>query len=134
VQKGHHLLVDCRNVARELCSRDALFLDVMARAASRAGMHVISQIRYKFGQDSAPGFTAIVMLDESHVSAHTYADLGLIAMDVFTCGSTDPRKILKYIREELDLGDVTVTEIGRFVVPDEEDLAEDRQLASVMVG
>ena len=89
MQKGHHLLVDCRNVARELCSNDAHFLDVMARAASRAGMHVISQIRYKFGQDSPPGFTAIVMLDESHVSAHTYADLGLIAMDVFTCGSTD---------------------------------------------
>ena len=133
MQKGHHLLVDCRNVARELCSNDALFLDVMARAASRAGMHVISQIRYKFGQDSAPGFTAIVMLDESHVSAHTYADLGLVAMDVFTCGATNPRKILKYIQKELDLGDVTVTEVARFVLPDAVDLAEDRQLASAAV-
>jgi S-adenosylmethionine decarboxylase len=89
----------------------------MARAARRAGANVISQIRYKFGQDSPPGFTAIVMLDESHCSAHTYADLGLIAMDIFTCGHTDPRFILQQIREEVDLGDVTIIEVPRFAVP-----------------
>lgn len=117
MQKGQHLLVDCRNVAPELCANDGLILDVMARAARRAGANVISQIRYKFGQDSPPGFTAIVMLDESHCSAHTYADLGLIAMDIFTCGHTDPRFILQQIREEVDLGDVTIIEVPRFAVP-----------------
>lgn len=90
----------------------------MARAARRAGANVISQIRYKFGQDSPPGFTAIVMLDESHCSAHTYADLGLIAMDLFTCGHTDPRFILQQIREEVNLGDVTVIEVPRFATPE----------------
>ena len=55
------------------------------------------------------------MLDESHCSAHSYADDGMIAMDVFTCGKTDPRDVLKYIREEIDLGDVTVVEMPRFV-------------------
>jgi S-adenosylmethionine decarboxylase len=94
---------------------DARVLDVMARAAKNAGSTVISQIRYKFGPDSPPGFTAIVMLDESHCSAHCYADLGLLAMDVFTCGKTDPWDVLRYIREEIDLGDVTVDEQLRFV-------------------
>ncbi len=116
MHKGKHLLVDCRNVARELCLNDRLVLDVMARSAERAGATVVSQIRYKFGQESPPGFTAVVMLDESHCSAHTYADLGLIALDVFTCGNTEPRDVLRYIREELDLGDVTVKECGRFTV------------------
>ena len=114
MHKGKHLLIDCRNVARAVCLDDKLVLNAMARAAERAGATVISQIRYKFGQDSPPGFTAIVMLDESHCSAHTYADLGLIAMDVFTCGSTEPREVLRYIREEVDLGDVTVREELRF--------------------
>ncbi len=118
MQRGQHLLVDCRNVAPELCSNDGLILDVMARAAKRAGANVISQIRYKFGQDSPPGFTAIVMLDESHCSAHTYADLGLIAMDIFTCGHTDPRFILQQIREEVDLGEVTLIEVPRFSLPE----------------
>jgi S-adenosylmethionine decarboxylase len=106
--------MDCHNVARELCLNDKLVLDVMARSAERAGATVVSQVRYKFGIDSPPGFTAVVLLDESHCSAHTYADLGLIAMDVFTCGNTNPRDVLRYIQEELDLGDVTITEVGRF--------------------
>ncbi|MCL5269491.1 MAG: adenosylmethionine decarboxylase [bacterium] len=119
MQKGHHLLVDCRNVASELCTNDALILDVMARAARRAGANVISQIRYKFGQDSPPGFTAIVMLDESHCSAHTYAELGLIAMDIFTCGKTDPRLVLQYIRDEVDLGEVSIRDVPRFLIDDQ---------------
>jgi len=56
------------------------------------------------------------MLDESHCYAHSYADLGLIAMDMFTCGSTNPRDVLFYLREEVDLGDVRVREFGRFAV------------------
>jgi len=91
----------------------------MARAATRAGANVISQVRYHFGHNSPPGFTAMVLLDESHVSAHCYADLGLIALDVFTCGETDPRDVLRYIRDEVDLGDVTICEMPRFPLPAE---------------
>ena len=126
MHKGKHLLIDCQNVARELCLNDALVLDVMARAAQRAGATVISQVRYRFAPDSPPGFTAIVMLDESHCSAHSYADLGLVAMDIFTCGDTQPRDVLHYIQEELDLGDVSVREVLRFEVSsmhDEPELA-----------
>jgi len=118
LEKGHHILIDCRNVPRDVCLDDGKMLDVMARSAAKAGMHVISQVRYHFGHNSAPGFTCVCLLDESHVSAHTYADLGLIALDVFTCGKTNPAKILDYMREELDLGDVTVKTMPRFLLPD----------------
>lgn len=120
MEKGHHILIDCRNVPRDVCLDDGKMLDVMARSAAKAGMHVISQVRYHFGHNSAPGYTCVCLLDESHVSAHTYADLGLIALDVFTCGKTDPARILDYMREELDLGDVTVKKMPRFFLPDEE--------------
>ncbi|HOD51697.1 MAG TPA: adenosylmethionine decarboxylase [Candidatus Hydrogenedentes bacterium] len=127
--KGRHLLIDCRNVAREVCLNDKLVLNAMARAAERAGATVISQVRYKFGQDSPPGFAAVVMLDESHCSAHSYADLGLIAMDVFTCGKTNPRDVFFYLQEELNLGDVQVREAGRFAV--NEDAEEGTVLPSL---
>lgn len=134
MQKGHHLLVDCRNVAREICLNDENLLDIMARAAKRAGPTVISQIRYKFGQDSPPGFTCIVMLDESHISAHTYADLGLIALDVFTCGKTDPNDVLKYILEEVDLGDVSVRDMPRFMTEDDQTADEQAELNIVSLA
>ena len=112
--KGKHLLVDCRNVSRDVCLNDGAMLAAMARGAKRAGANVISQVRYQFGHNSPPGFTAVVVLDESHCSCHTYADLGLIALDVFTCGRTDPQDVLHFIREEIDLGDVSIREMPRF--------------------
>lgn len=114
MHKGQHLLIDCREVSRELCLDDKLLLKAMAEAAEEAGSTVISQIRYKFGIDSPPGCTAIVMLDESHCSVHTYADLGLIAMDVFTCGTTDPRQIWENLRSRLGLTHYTVSCVHRF--------------------
>jgi S-adenosylmethionine decarboxylase len=112
--RGKHLLIDCRHVSREVCLDDKAVLKAMAKSAERAGATVISQVRYHFGHNSPPGFTAMVLLDESHCSAHSYADLGLIALDVFTCGNTDPYDVLQYMQEELDLGEVTVREVGRF--------------------
>ena len=114
MERGTHLLIDCTKVPRSVCLDDARMLDAMARAAKRAGANVVSQVRYQFGHNSPPGFTAVVMLDESHCSAHTYADLGLIALDVFTCGSTDPKDVLAFIREEIDLGEVTIRDVPRF--------------------
>jgi S-adenosylmethionine decarboxylase len=117
-QKGRHLLIDCVGVSRELCLDDRSVLAGMAKAAEKAGATVISQVRYHFGHNSPPGFTAFVLLDESHCSAHSYADLGLIALDLFTCGNTDPNRVLHYLRQELDLGEVSVREFERFLTPD----------------
>jgi len=91
-------------------------LDALVDASRRAGATVISQARYHFGHDSAAGFTAVVLLDESHCSAHSYADEGLLAIDIFTCGSTDPNDVLTHLRELVDLGEVHVREMSRFKV------------------
>lgn len=112
--QGHHLLIDCRNVPRETCLDDGGMLAAMARAATRAGATVISQVRYRFGASSPPGFTAVVLLDESHCSAHTYADAGMIALDLFTCGSTDPLHVLEYLREDVELGEIMIRQVDRF--------------------
>ena len=114
LHQGKHLLIDCGSVSREVCLDDRHMLDVMARAATRAGANVISQVRYHFGHNSPPGFTAVVLLDESHISAHCYADTGQIALDIFTCGSTAPQNVLDYILEEIDLGTVKFSEVSRF--------------------
>ncbi|GIT42033.1 MAG: hypothetical protein Ct9H300mP10_10430 [Methanobacteriota archaeon] len=42
------------------------------------------------GSETPPGFAAVVLIDESHVSAHCYSESGLLAIDIFTCGDSDP--------------------------------------------
>ena len=124
LHKGQHLLIDCREVPSELCLDDQALLDVMSRAAKLAGSTVISQIRYKFGADSPAGCTCIVMLDESHCSVHTYADLGLMAFDVFTCGTTDPCRVWDIIRKELGILNADVRMVDRFTVESVVDIDE----------
>ena len=115
MQRGKHLLIDCHDAPRELCLDDRLLLETMAQAAQECGATVVSQIRYQFGQNSPPGCTAIVMLDESHCSVHTYADLGLMAFDVFTCGSTDPQDVWLHVQRRLGIEQADVRMVQRFV-------------------
>lgn len=120
MHKGQHLLIDCSEVPRSLCLNDQLLLESMADAARSAGATVISQIRYQFGNNSPAGCTAIVMLDESHCSVHTYADLGLLALDVFTCGDTDPNEIWENLQGILGIKKAHLRMVPRFetaVVP-----------------
>ena len=133
--RGTHLLIDCRGVDRDVCLNDGLVLDAMASGARQAGANVLSQVRYRFGHDSPPGFTAAIVLDESHCTAHSYAEHGLIAMDIFTCGSTSPYEVLRLIRERVDLGEVTVREESRFedYPADAEDIPLDRMIDRVHV-
>ena len=121
--RGKHLTVDCRNVPDQTVLDDKKMVETMAMAATKAGANVINTNRYHFGYDSPPGFTCVVLLDESHITAHAYYHLeedgkepiNLLAMDCFTCGSTSPMDVLKYIQEEIDLGDIKIVEMDRFL-------------------
>ncbi len=53
------------------------------------------------GSVSPPGFAAVVLIDESHVTAHCYSDRGLLAIDAFTCGETEPEIIIDYLLQSL---------------------------------
>ena len=48
-----------------------------------------------------PGFTSVVLLDESHVTAHSYSERGLLAIDCFTCGAHDPRLLAETIHRAI---------------------------------
>ena len=115
---GSHLLVDCQGISRDICLNDELMLDVLCRAAKQAGAHVISQVRYRFVPPSPSGFTAICLLDESHCSAHTYADEGMMAIDIFTCGGVNPLHVLSFVQEEIDLNNPSIRQISRFEYQD----------------
>ena len=51
------------------------------------------------GTESPPGFTSVFLIDKSHVSAHCYSELGLLALDIFTCGGRPD--ITKKVADEI---------------------------------
>ena len=43
----------------------------------------------------------MVLIDESHVSAHCYAEEGILAVDCFTCGGVNPNQIADDIHQQI---------------------------------
>ncbi len=78
--------------------------DVMEKSLSQTTMTIVHKKLCLLGEDgkSPPGFTSIILIDESHISSHCYSDKGWLALDVFTCSTTDPIPIMKYIIDELE--------------------------------
>ena len=76
------------------------------------------------GSTSPPGFAAVVLLDESHVTAHCYSEKGWLAIDCFTCGTCDPNIIidqihLALVREMPTLSQIIKSNHERFLYEDE---------------
>ena len=74
----------------------------MRAAVKGAGVREVhSHVEEFDGTLSPTGFAAVVLLDESHVSAHCYYEKGLLAIDAFTCGDVDPDVIIDTIDKKL---------------------------------
>lgn len=115
MSKGTHVILDCFGVSSDVCLDDKLLLQIVVRAAESGGATIINTSRYRFGHNSPPGCTVFVMLDESHISVHTYADEGRMAIDVFTCGNnTDGRAIVEQLKKELQLDSCEEKQFNRF--------------------
>jgi len=115
LSKGTHVILDCYGVPSDVCLDDKRLLQTVVRAANLSGATIINTSRYRFGHNSPPGCTIFVMLDESHVSVHTYAEEGKMAIDVFTCGdNTDGRAIAEQLKKELQLDSCEEKQFDRF--------------------
>ncbi len=114
MSKGTHIILDCQNVPRNVCLNDRRVLKVAVEAAVAGGATIINTSRYRFGHDSPPGCTVFIMMDESHVSVHTYADEGKIAIDVFACGSANAQTIADQLKAKLELKESKQRKLERF--------------------
>lgn len=114
MSKGTHVILDCYGVPPDVCLDDKRLLETVVRAAKSSHATIINTSRYRFGHNSPPGCTVFVMMDESHVSVHTYAEEGEIAIDVFTCGNTNAQAIVEHLKTQLELKSYTEKTLERF--------------------
>lgn len=71
---------------------------IMNRIAERNGFTVVSSAFHQF---EPHGTTGVLVLAESHFSAHTYPELNKIYLDVFCCSPNfDPEFCIATIEEE----------------------------------
>jgi S-adenosylmethionine decarboxylase len=100
---GNHVFMDVINFFDEdivHCSQ--WFGGVMNDAISMTTMqNMFSKMIILDKGTELEGFTSVILLNESHVTAHAYTKKGILAIDVFTCGGTNPSAVLAYIRNRI---------------------------------
>lgn len=99
---GTHIFLDFTGYEAQVEEDGAWMLELLERAVAQSDARNVHANVVQFdGTVSPVGFAAVVLLDESHVSAHCYSDQGWLAVDCFTCGGTNPAVIADYIQDEL---------------------------------
>lgn len=100
--RGAHVLLDYTHAEFTDELAYAWVFDLMREAVAQSTATEVHAHLVPFdGSTSPPGFAAVVLIDESHITAHCYADQGLLAVDCFTCGQTDPEDIASYLHDRL---------------------------------
>jgi S-adenosylmethionine decarboxylase len=102
--KGRHVFLDFVNFYDnnlEQCCQDVF--EIMQDSLKLTKMRNMHSKMIILKDDTEEGFTSVILLDESHITCHSYTKLGLLALDVFTCGSTNPEIISNYIKLKLEL-------------------------------
>lgn len=91
---GQHCTLEIYGVKSELLDDLCFIDDVMRKAAIVSGATILDSVFHKFNPQ---GVTLILLLSESHVSIHTWPEKGCAAIDIYTCGLTNPESAMWHI-------------------------------------
>lgn len=107
---GRHLIVDFYD-----CTFESLDdLDVMIKsfkdAVEKAGMTLLELSHHKF---QPQGVTVLALLSESHLSIHTFPEIGAATLDCYTCGDGDPHAAINVLKDVIKPGRNSIRELIR---------------------
>ncbi len=111
---GEHYLIELYKCDRELLDNLGVVSDTMLEAARLAGATVIDERFHKF---SPQGVSGVVVIAESHLSIHTWPELGYAALDLFTCNhDMNIHTAMDLLRQTFKPEDVEIRYLARGIL------------------
>ncbi|MEU9558876.1 adenosylmethionine decarboxylase [Streptomyces fumanus] len=105
---GVHVIIDLWGARR--LNDEQVVTRAMREAVQACGATLLELKIHRFAPQ---GLTGVAILSESHLSIHCWPENGYAAIDVFTCGDSDPRQAIPILRAAFDPEHVQVTEHKR---------------------
>src|ERR671916_1611642 len=108
---GTHLIAELGGCNQEALNNEEFLREELRESARIAGATVLSVHSHKF---TPVGVTAFALLAESHISIHTWPDLGYAAVDAFTCGQSMSTELaIESVAHALDSKNTKVITVKR---------------------
>ena len=108
---GHHILADFYNCDPQKLDDVEQIRTFMHEAAVNAGATIVQENFHKY----APvGVSGVVVIQESHLTIHTWPECAYAAVDLFTCGTNvRPWTAFDYLQERLGCAKVEYSDLMR---------------------
>lgn len=108
---GHHYIVEASGCDPNIIGSIEKMQQILVKAAEKAGAQVWS---ISFNIFPPNGVSGVIVISESHLSTHTWPELGYVALDIYTCGdNVDPEEAVEYAVKEFKASVSHITEITR---------------------
>lgn len=100
---GTHLLIDFYQASTAALTNSQLIEEALRHAAHVCGATVLNVTLHQFSTsteaDQPPGITGVALLAESHISIHTWPEIGFAAIDIFMCGQCQPELAIEPLQQ-----------------------------------
>ena len=95
VPVGSHCILELYECPNHLLNDFEFITQALKEAVKEAKSTLLKEVTHQF---EPYGITALALLAESHISVHTWPEIGYVAVDMFTCGEhAQPEKACNYL-------------------------------------
>lgn len=108
VQFGEHMVYDAYGCPFEILNDEKLCEKILLDLCDLAGMHALSKpfILSTDGNTALEGkdpggFSGFMIIEESHISVHTFVKRGYVTIDLYSCKEFNTNKPLAYLNNLL---------------------------------
>jgi len=108
---GTHLIVELWN-AKNLSSLKKIE-KILKDAVKACEAHLLKINLHKFSPYG--GISGVAIIQESHLSIHSWPEYKYAAVDIFVCGNVDPYKAIPVLKKGFKTEDIQIVELKRGV-------------------
>ncbi len=107
---GKHWLIEYHGCDASTLNDEPHIRQSLCDAAVASGATIVTKVFHRF---SPQGVTGVVVVEESHLSIHTWPESGYAAVDFFTCGDCLPERAHEVLRVALNSTHADVLQVDR---------------------
>jgi S-adenosylmethionine decarboxylase len=121
MERGKHLVIDVLTKNSEKLTDKKFTRDLFKTIIKEIKMKAVLPITlYQFpsilnDKNKKGGITAFCILEESHLSCHSWPEENYIAYDVYSCKNFDEKKVIRLIKKFLPVKKLIYKVISRSV-------------------
>lgn len=90
-----HVTLECQGCRPDSLNGSQLIRKFLIKAAETCGLHVVQDGIHRF---QPQGITGYVLLEESHISIHTWPEKRFALIDVLSCKDIDTDRLVALVR------------------------------------